>query len=942
MERKPQSKPVINRYKMFKYGKHWVYAGITLASVGTTLLLTTNAQADAETTNDQTPKAAVAAQATTAALSVNGVAAPATSPTDGTVSPTTPVVEQPDDAQSSGDSDADTSNNDTNNNDNQTDNNDANNNDNQSDNNDANSNNNQSGDNDANSNDNQAGDNDANSNDNQSDNNDANSNDNQTGDNATNDNNAPSGDGTENNNTPAGDDTTGNGTGTTQPVTKAPAAATPVPSGDASVSPVTAQSTSKGPLTTTDDSTLDNQSTVTIEQTGPYAITWKKVSKTNQTEVQTVTLDASDFVALIKTINDATGNTEKLAAAKAKYNEMLAQLKALPSKVASELVGNLLYQVVFTGTGSQALSDFRTALDPTRYDISNTWTGLDPVAYSADRAAAETYYPAAVTWYNNATKETWALPEYNNPTQSVRATYIQNGASTKTVVIGQGWTERPDWIGYVSKIWYDMGYNILMPSQRGQFLSDGNDMSCGYQDKYAWLNWVRPVDERNGANSEVVFYGQSLGADTVIEAASVPGLSKSVKAVIADAGYATLPELGSSLYNKAVLAISSKLASVGLPAISSIPFLSYDQVLAVINNRLMKQQGFSLDDVSGVSAASKVTVPLMLIHTEDDAFIPYTQSLELAAANNSNIKTVWILPGAVGGHAGANNAVLQYTQHIQDFLAEALASETTSQPGTSTDETTPDSDASSTEQPATSQAPDETTSTPSTDQTTGTDSSTDSKQPDDLSNLPATNVDTGESVDDETTTNQSNGSTTNQNAENQATDSNADTSNVDLNQHNPVSLDPNANTTTSEQPATPNVDLGVLTATNESPVSEAAIDAAMAVNRLKPNLNAEALINRDQSGSSVTASLLVDHSVAAPLPVVVKPQPNVTSAPVATPTKLVDATQAKPAVAAASATTDEQLPQTADQPQTWLAALGASLAALATGLWASLKRRFNR
>ncbi|CAJ1226896.1 serine aminopeptidase domain-containing protein [Lactiplantibacillus xiangfangensis] len=900
MNRKPQTKPVIDRYKMFKYGKHWVYAGITLASVGTTLLMTTNAQAADTNNGSDAPTAAIAAQPTVATEDMdeaaNGAAAPAGTENKETNNEQS-LQDQPTGLPGNNDTNGQTN-----------------------------------------------GDNAGSGDSSQS----------SQGSDATQSDTAGS---TVNSGTSDGSEGTPSDTSDAQSVdssadshvtsnaisddSKQRAAETPTLDKKESISPVLsdarlAEDASHGPVYTTDDKTLDHQGKITIEQTGPYAITWKEVSTTNQTETKTVTLDASDFVNLIKTINDTTGNTDKLAAAKAKYEEMVAQLKALPSKVASQLVGNLLYQMVFTGTGSQALSNFRTALDPTRYDISNTWTGLDPVAYAADREAAETYYPAAVTWYNNVAKETWSLPEYNDPTQNVRATYIQNGDSTKTVVIGQGWTERPDWIGYVSKIWYDMGYNILMPSQRGQFLSDGNDMTFGYQDKYDWLNWVRLVDERNGKNSEVVFYGQSLGADTVIEAASVQGLSKSVKAVIADAGYATLPELGSSLYNKAVAAISSKLTSIGLPAITSIPFLSYDQVLAVINNRLMKQQGFSVDDISGVSAASKVTVPLMLIHTEDDAFIPYTQSLELAAANNSKIKTVWILPGEVGGHAGANNAVLQYTQHIKDFLAEATATATDVDTGEAVD------------------PEDAEIITPTPEPTTDT-----ADQDDNVIDSGTTTVDPEDELLEQPTTDSNAGQNTHldstDNAKGQTTLNQAKPEDVD--QTNPVTLDPTATKTDSkavsenDTQAANNVNLKVLTATTDSPVSAVSLAAATTVTP-KPvlTLNANDLIDEDQSGSVVTASLKHDDSTQASassftiasVPTHTADMTNTTDATDttnATPTQLVDHSVASEAPAAAQADT---LPQTSDKPQTWIAALGASLAALATGLWASLRRRFNR
>ena len=900
MNRKPQTKPVIDRYKMFKYGKHWVYAGITLASVGTTLLMTTNAQAADTNNGSDAPTAAIAAQPTVATEDMdeaaNGAAAPA-----GTES-----KESNNEQSLQGQPTGLPGNNETNG---QT-----------------------NGDN--------AGSGDSGQ---PSQGSDATQSD-TTGSTV----NSGTSDGSEGAPSDTSDaqsiDSSADSHVTSNAISdgsKQLAAETPTLDKKKSVSPVLsdarlAEDASHGPVYTTDDKTLDHQGKITIEQTGPYAITWKEVSTTNQTETKTVTLDASDFVNLIKTINDTTGNTDKLAAAKAKYEEMVAQLKALPSKVASQLVGNLLYQMIFTGSGSQALSNFRTTLDPTRYQISNTWTGLDPVAYAADREAAETYYPAAVTWYNNVAKETWSLPEYNDPTQNVRATYIQNGDSTKTVVIGQGWTERPDWIGYVSKIWYDMGYNILMPSQRGQFLSDGNDMTFGYQDKYDWLNWVRLVDERNGKNSEVVFYGQSLGADTVIEAASVQGLSKSVKAVIADAGYATLPELGSSLYNKAVASISSKLTSIGLPAITSIPFLSYDQVLAVINNRLMKQQGFSVDDISGVSAASKVTVPLMLIHTEDDAFIPYTQSLELAAANNSKIKTVWILPGEVGGHAGANNAVLQYTQHIKDFLAEATATATDVDTGKAVD------------------PEDAEIITPTPEPTTDT-----ADQDDNVIDSGTTTVDPEDELLEQPTTDSNAGQNTHldstDNAKGQTTLNQAKPEDVD--QTNPVTLDPTATKTDSkavsenDTQAANNVNLKVLTATTDSPVSAASLAATTNVTT-KPvlTLNANDLIDEDQSGSVVTASLKHDDSTQASassftiasVPTHTADMTNTTDATDttnATPTQLVDHSVASEAPAAAQTDT---LPQTSDKPQTWIAALGASLAALATGLWASLRRRFNR
>ena len=698
--------------------------------------------------------------------------------------------------------------------------------------------------------------------------------------------------------------------------TDSTAAATPTSAAATSAASDATSDSGHGLIYETNDTTGNQKSTVTITQSGPYSVTWKKVTTSDKTDTTTVTLDASDIVAVVNTIKDLANQAatpsgqEQLAAAKAKLSTILDALKELPTDIASKIVGNVLYPIVFTGTGSEALSNLRTEMNQHRYDISNTWTGLDPVAYAADRAAAEAYYPTTVTWWDNVAKETWTLPEYNDPTQYVRAYYIQNGDSTKTVIIGQGWTEHVDWIGYVSKIWYDMGYNVLMPSQRGQFLSDGDNLTFGYQDKYDWLNWVKMVDERNGADSQVVFYGQSLGADTVLEAASVPGLSKSVKAVVSDAGYATLPELGSSLYNKAITAVSNALQSVGLPAITSLPFLSYDKIVAAMNARLIKEQGFSVDDLSATDAASKITIPLLLIHTQDDAFIPYTQSLELAAANHSANQEVWILPGTVGGHAAANNAILQYRQHLLAFLTPLLSVADAEDEAVDVDQVTDNRNQGAADNGTTT---DSTAQDNVTDETTADEAISDHQTIVDNTTTDTTNITSDTTPDTTNHAKPNDDSTTSYvdlNDTDNAVDSDSDTA-----------VDATRATTTVNQTST----------IDQSSVIKGQVSDSIMVSSTAMT-NTDWLVNHDDSGSAVTASLLQDYS---------DQETSVTTpATVSATTTNTDSADLV-AVSSPSSKATTELPQTDETTQSWLATLGTSLLALATGIWAQVRRRFN-
>ncbi|AVV98546.1 alpha/beta hydrolase [Lactiplantibacillus plantarum] len=675
------------------------------------------------------------------------------------------------------------------------------------------------------------------------------------------------------------------------------------------------ESTTTSSMTTGEDSNTTSNTDSSATTDTNQITTSTNATETSATEQATSAASATDQASEVAnsasgTVTSQTTSATNSTAAKAKLTTILDELKELPTDIASTIVGNVLYPIVFTGTGSEALSNLRTEMNQHRYDISNTWTGLDPVAYAADRAAAEEYYPTTVTWWDNVTKETWTLPEYNDPTQSVRAYYIQNGDSTKTVIIGQGWTEHVDWIGYVSKIWYDMGYNVLMPSQRGQFLSDGDNLTFGYQDKYDWLNWVKMVDERNGADSQVVFYGQSLGADTVLEAASVPGLSKSVKAVVSDAGYATLPELGSSLYNKAITAVSNALKSVGLPAITSLPFLSYDKIVAAMNARLIKEQGFSVDDLSATDAASKITIPLLLIHTQDDAFIPYTQSLELAAANHSANQEVWILPGTVGGHAAANNAILQYRQHLLAFLTPLLSVADAEDEAVDVDQVTDNRNQGAADNGTTT---DSTAQDNVTDETTADEAISDHQTIVDDTTTDATDITSDTTPDTTNHAKPNDDSTTSYvdlNDTDNAVDSDSDTA-----------VDATRATTTVNQTST----------IDQSSVIKGQVSDSIMVGSTATT-NTDWLVNHDDSGSAVTASLLQDYS---------DQEASVTTpATVSATTTNTDSADLVAVSSPASKATTE-LPQTDETTQSWLATLGTSLLALATGIWAQVRRRFN-
>lgn len=336
--------------------------------------------------------------------------------------------------------------------------------------------------------------------------------------------------------------------------------------------------------------------------------------------------------------------------------------------ITSGIAASIIYPLVASRQGAQFISHFRTLLSPNRWDVSQNWADLDD-KYNPDYV--KTYYTDAQDWYDNRVqKDTWEVP-FADGTGTARATYIKNGNSKKTIIYGQGWTTEPEGMGRISKMFYDMGYNVLMPYTRGQNTSDGEWLSFGNKDKEDWVNWINKIDKTNGKDSQIVLYGQSLGANTALQYAAQGNLPSSVKATIADCGFSTIPSLIYHLYTGAANSLNSITSKIGWNLNGSIPLVPFDQLLTSMNSINKLVQGFSLDDVSGIASVKNSKLPTLFISTEDDTFIPDTETETMYNLSASSDKKLWILDGHVGGHASASNAVQDYMKNIEDFLAAA-------------------------------------------------------------------------------------------------------------------------------------------------------------------------------------------------------------------------------------------------------------------------------
>ena len=167
-----------------------------------------------------------------------------------------------------------------------------------------------------------------------------------------------------------------------------------------------------------------------------------------------------------------------------------------------------------------------------------------------------------------------------------------------------------------TQLYFAAGLNLLMAEQRAHCGSEGHVISFGVKERFDCLDWIEYIRDRFGADTPILLAGISMGAATVLMASGLD-LPENVKGIVADSPY-TSP--------KAI--IRKVCGDVHVPAGLSYPFLW-------LGARLFG--GFSLTGANAAESVKKAEAPILLIHGEDDRFVPCEMGREIAAANPGRI-----------------------------------------------------------------------------------------------------------------------------------------------------------------------------------------------------------------------------------------------------------------------------------------------------------------
>ena len=152
---------------------------------------------------------------------------------------------------------------------------------------------------------------------------------------------------------------------------------------------------------------------------------------------------------------------------------------------------------------------------------------------------------------------------------------------------------------------FTMGHSALVVDQRSTGRSGGTAITFGIEERKDCLSWVNFARQEWGEDIPIILTGVSMGAATVLMAASLP-LPGNVKGILADCGYTSPKEI-----------IQIVLKNMGLPVKPAY-------LLVKLGAKLFGH--FNLEETSPLEAMKQCRIPVIFFHGEADDFVPCSMS----------------------------------------------------------------------------------------------------------------------------------------------------------------------------------------------------------------------------------------------------------------------------------------------------------------------------
>ena len=230
------------------------------------------------------------------------------------------------------------------------------------------------------------------------------------------------------------------------------------------------------------------------------------------------------------------------------------------------------------------------------------------ISVNAEVFSASPEDTVEIDWFNKQPYEEVSITSEDG--LMLTGYYLEAETPTNnTAILAHGYSSQGTYMGSYAKIYYDMGYNVLLPDDRGHGKSEGSYIGFGWVDRKDYLGWIDFILNRVGEASQIVLHGVSMGGATVLMV-SGEVLPEAVKAIVSDCSYTSVHD-------------ELKYQLKRLYKLPSFPILNSTSLLTKL------RAGYSFKEASALEQVKKSNTPTLFIHGGADKFVPYSMVNEL-------------------------------------------------------------------------------------------------------------------------------------------------------------------------------------------------------------------------------------------------------------------------------------------------------------------------
>ncbi len=272
-----------------------------------------------------------------------------------------------------------------------------------------------------------------------------------------------------------------------------------------------------------------------------------------------------------------------------------------------------------------------------------------------DRQKTEKRYPGIISWYDGlhdsgVFRDTTIVGENGFRLHSVYASAAEPSSADGTAIVIHGYTDNHICFLNLVRMYRDsLNFNVLVPDLHYHGYSEGRAIQMGWLDRLDIMRWI-DVAHSVWEDDFMVIHGVSMGGATtmMVSGEELPGY---VRAFVEDCGY-------SSVWNQFAHNLRQMF---NLP-----PFPILNAASAVCKRRY----GWTFKEASSQSQLAKCEMPMLLIHGENDDFVPTSDVYLNYDAKTKGYKEIWVASGSE--HAAAyRDHPDEYVARVRSFLNKA-------------------------------------------------------------------------------------------------------------------------------------------------------------------------------------------------------------------------------------------------------------------------------